>query len=83
MFNIGEKDSSKKMSPSVVRLEMSKKFKFSDTLKDTQIKSFFANLIKKNKNSNCIKKKKNKKMMMKLVQVMIVIITGMRMRIIN
>ena len=61
MFNIGEKDSSKKMSPSVVRLEMSKKFKFSDTLKDTQIKSFFANLIKKNKNSNCIKKKTNSK----------------------
>jgi hypothetical protein len=52
MFNIGEKDSSKKMSPSIVRLEMSKKFKFSETLKDTQIKSFLADLIKKNKNSN-------------------------------
>ena len=61
MFNIGEKDSSKKMSPSKVRLEMAKKFKFSETLKETQIKGFFAYLIKKQKSPLILKNKKKKK----------------------
>ena len=37
------------MSHAKVRLEMSKQFKFSETLKETQIKGSLANLIKKRK----------------------------------
>ena len=49
IFTIGENDSSNKMSHAKVRLEMSKQFKFSETLKETQIKGSLANLIKKRK----------------------------------
>ena len=54
MFTIGEKDTSKKMSAAKVRIEMAKQFKFSQTLKETQIKGFFASLIKKQKNKKAL-----------------------------
>ena len=63
------------MSHAKVRLEMSKQFKFSETLKETQIKGSFANLIKKRKEAITIKGKKTIKrnemmMMLMILQMM-------------